>query len=129
MEDRVLHVPGEEGRKPPYVSSGTHSRIDPGPRWLPLRVLGQVHQPLADGVRRRLYAILQVQLLQDVVDVVLDCSLHDEQAGGDLRVAEAPCHQLKYLQLTRREVPGRVLARVMPGPLAELREQLARDRG
>src|SRR3972149_9988594 len=94
-----------------------------------LRVLGHVHKPLPDGVRGGLDAILQVQFLQDVVDVVLDGSFRDKQAAGDLRVTEASRHQLEYLELAGGEVPGHVLSGVAPGPLADLCEQLSRDGG
>src|SRR5829696_7769160 len=86
----------------------------------------------ADGVDRRLNAVLDLQLHEDVRDVVLDRLRADEELAGDLGVVLAVRDQLQYLELAVGELGADRLGGVhilglRAEPLQDLGGDLRRD--
>ena len=61
-----------------------------------LSVCVQAGQPFAQRIQRRLGAVRQVQLAQDIADVRADRSFADEQPLPDLLVRQPPRHFLSF---------------------------------
>ena len=92
---------------------------------------GSLDDPAADGVDRRLDAVLDLELHEDVRDVVLDRLRADEQLAGDLGVVLAdgdqpqdssPARRARCESSSRRPRP-----RSRPEALEELRRDVGRD--
>src|SRR5205809_5399359 len=66
-----------------------------------------VHEPLADGVQRRLRAIGEPELAEDVADVGLDRLLGHAELEGDRLIGPAAGDEGEDLALAGRERVGR----------------------
>src|SRR5205085_9421351 len=65
-----------------------------------------LREPLPVCVADRLRAVADADLREEVVDVALDGRLADEQALGDLAVAQTLCDEHEHLRLAWRQAVG-----------------------
>src|SRR5262245_56364841 len=89
---------------------------------------GPLDDPAADGVDRRLDAVLDLQLHEDVRDVVLDRLRADVQRLGDLRVVLAVRDQAQHLELAVRELGADSFGALIEGDRPHALEHLGGDR-
>src|SRR5919108_1716339 len=118
---------GSTSRSRSYAGS---SALSPGRSERPSET--RLDDSAADRVHRRLDAVLDLELHEDVRDVVLDRLRADEELPGDLGVVLAVGDQLQHLDLAVRELGADRLGRVGMRPLGtkplqDLRRDLGRD--
>ena len=83
---------------------------------------------LAEGIGRCLYAVLEVQLAENAVQVTLHRSLHDVETRCYLGIAHPLGHELKDLALSPGQVPALRRLTTATGPVPELVEEPAGHR-